>query len=87
MPRAKVALPVEVSINDTKQSVTLVQVSRTGAKLRGVRSVAVGDQLIFKAAEVHAVGEAIRVDGDECAIEFDTPIAATEVSSLNRLAD
>jgi hypothetical protein len=62
--------------------VDIVDISRTGARLAGEISFAVGQPLTFKAAEVRADGEVVWCKAGICAIEFSTPISASEVQQL-----
>jgi hypothetical protein len=41
-----------------------------------------GEQLTFDADGIHAYGDVVWLEGDECAVEFATPIAAMEVQHL-----
>jgi hypothetical protein len=79
-------LIVELSISSDKQVATLREISRTGAKLSGP-SFETGQELEFRAGAVHALGEVVWSEGSECAIAFDTPIAAAEVARLRSLAN
>ena len=86
-PRIQVPLVVELSIGGTKQRATLTEISRTGAKLNGVGPLTVDQDLEFRAGTVRACGAVVWFDGNECAIEFDTPLAVAEVGRLRVLAD
>ena len=85
-PRIQVPLIVELSIGSDKQVATLREISRTGAKLSGP-SFATGQDLQFRAGTIQALGEVVWSEGSECAIAFDTPIAAAEVARLRSLAN
>jgi len=80
-------LIIELSIGPQKHCATLKEISRTGAKLSGVNAVVEGDEMEFRAGNVHAIGEVVWAEGNECAIAFDIPIAAVEVSRLRSLAN
>ena len=77
---------MELSIGAEKHSATLREISRTGAKLSGIRFAA-GQELEFRAGTVQALGEVVWAEDSECAIGFDTPIAAAEVDRLRSLAN
>jgi hypothetical protein len=64
----------------------LIDVSRTGARLTGEALPAVGVQLTFQADAVSACGDVIWSEAQSCAIEFETPIAASEVLWLRARA-
>jgi hypothetical protein len=85
-PRTEARLAIELSVDGTAHSVTLNEVSRTGAKLSGASLFTAGQEIKFRAGTVQAVGEIIWCEGSECAIAFDTPIAAAEVTDLQSLA-
>ena len=59
----------------------LIDLSRTGARLKGASFPSEGNSLTFHGEKIRVPAEMIWVNGDECAVEFDTPIAAAEVSS------
>ena len=63
-------------------SPTLIDISRTGARVRGEHLPNVGEQAFFVADSVLAYGEIAWCEGDTCALEFDTPITAAEVQRL-----
>lgn len=86
-PRTQAPLIVELSVGGEKHSATLSEISRTGAKLGGISSLAAGQDLEFRAGDVQALGEVVWSEGSECAIAFDTPIAAAEVSRIRSLAN
>jgi hypothetical protein len=80
-------LIVELSVGGTKHSATLTEISGTGAKLRRASALATGDDVVFRAGDVKALGEVVWSEGTECAIAFDIPIAAAEVNRLRSLAN
>jgi hypothetical protein len=63
----------------------LVDISRTGARLRAEILPRVSQKLIFRAEKVQAAGEVVWFEPGTCAIEFDTPIAVSEVQRLRSL--
>jgi len=84
-PRTQAPLIVELTIGAIKHSATLNEISRTGAKLSGLSPLAEGQELVFRAGTVQALGEVVWSTGSECAIAFDIPIAAVEVGRLRAL--
>jgi hypothetical protein len=66
--------------------VTLIDVSRTGARFAGDFLPALGENLVFTAEEVKAHADVVWSAADACAIEFDTPLAVSEVQALQCLA-
>ena len=87
VPRSEAPLAVELLVDGITQPATLGEISRTGAKLSGVSCVKAGQELQFRAGKVHAQGEVVWAEGDGCAIAFDIPIGASEVSRLRSLAN
>ncbi len=63
----------------------IIDVSRTGARLRCEVLPNVGQQLSFNADGMHACAEVVWRGADSCAVEFDTPIAVSEVQKLSGL--
>ena len=66
---------------------TVIDVSRPGMQLRGVRLPAEGEDVLLLTEDLRAWGQVVRSKGDVCAVEFHTPIASTEVQRLQTLAD
>ena len=87
VPRTEAPLAVELLADGITRSATLGEISRTGAKLSGVSHVKAGQELQFRAGNVHALGEVVWAEGDRCAIAFDIPIGSDEVSRLRSLAN
>jgi hypothetical protein len=85
-PRTEAPLVAILSSGSTQHQAVLVDLSRTGARLKGSAFPNKGEELTFKAEKVEAVGEIVWLDGDLCGVEFDRPIAAAEVSRVRALA-
>jgi hypothetical protein len=85
-PRTKAGSVAVLSNESGEYSSKLLDVSRTGMRLRGARLPAEGEDVLLLTADVRAWGQVVRVEEDVCAVEFDTPIAATEVQQLQLLA-
>jgi hypothetical protein len=66
--------------------VTLIDVSRTGARFAGDFLPSLGEQLVFTAEDVKAHADVVWSQADVCGIEFDTPLAVSEVQTLQCLA-
>lgn len=86
VPRAQVPLVAVLSTTAGDHPAALVDISRTGARLQGQFLPNIGDQLSFSAEGVQASGEVVWSTANNCAIEFETPIAAEEVKRLRQLA-
>ena len=85
-PRAKAGSIAVLSNETGEYSSSLVDVSRTGMRLRGDRLPAEGEDLLLLTADVRVWGHVVRSEDNVCAIEFDTPIASAEVKQLQVLA-
>ena len=87
VPRAKVPLTAILSMAAGDYSTTLIDVSRTGARLSGEILPPDGEQVSFRAEKVHACATVVRSGAGTCAVEFDTPIAVSEVKLLRMLGE
>ena len=87
LPRTQAPLDVRLSTGAADQAADLLDLSRTGARLKAACALDEGQQVMFQAEKVRAAGEIIWIDGDECGVEFDTPIAADEVKHIRALAN
>jgi hypothetical protein len=65
--------------------VSIVDVSRTGARVCGDVLPSVGQHVNFRAENVHAAAFVVWCERGTCALEFDTPIAISEVQRLRWL--
>ena len=86
-PRMKVGLVAVLSNVGGEYSSTVIDVSRTGMRLRGVRLPAEGEDVLLLTEDVRVWAQVVRLKDDICAVEFDTPIASVEVKRLQSLAD
>lgn len=82
VPRAQSPLLAVLSSSAGDYTAVLVDISRTGARLRGEVLPHIGQELTFKAENVTACGDVVWRDAGTCALEFDTPIAASEVQRI-----
>ena len=62
--------------------VTLVDVSKTGARLRVREPLSQGQQIWLKINPIEIFGTVVWIDGEECGVLFDEPLADAEVASL-----
>lgn len=86
MPRTDAPLLAVLSRGSAELTAELINLSRTGARLKGSGFPEEGEELIFRAEKVMAACAVVWLDGDQCAVEFDTPIAAAEVARIRALA-
>jgi hypothetical protein len=82
VPRAKAGRSASLASADKRYLVTLVDVSRTGARLSGPEMPHIGEDVLFRAASVEMLATVVRSATHECAVDFATPIAAPEVQRL-----
>ena len=86
-PRMKAGLVAVLSNVAGEYCSTVIDVSRTGMRLRGVRLPAEGEDVLLLTEDVRVWAQVVRLEDDVCAVEFDTPIASVEVKRLQSLAD
>lgn len=82
VPRAHSPVLAVLSMSAGDYTAVLVDISRTGARVRGEVLPQVGQQLTFKAENVRACADVVWRDASSCAVEFDTPIAVSEVQQI-----
>ncbi len=85
VPRTAAPLVAVLSTSAGDHPAALVDVSRTGARLSAEVLPAIGDELTFRAEDIEAFGDVVWCEAHQCAIEFDTPIAVSEVKRLRLL--
>lgn len=85
VPRTLAPAVVLLSTANGDYRSTLVDLSRTGARVSSDLLPPLGEPLTFIAAEVRAVGEVVWRDTNICAVQFETPIAITEVLRIRSL--
>lgn len=73
-PRASVLLPASVVTMDAYQYLDLVNLSATGAKLRGATIPAVGKQAMFRLDHFQVLCKVLWVKDNLCGIRFDEVI-------------
>ena len=78
------AAPLMAVFTTVTQSHTaaLVDVSRTGARLRGDRLPAKGEDMLLSIDSVRAFGSVAWSRGDQCGVAFDEPLGADELRLL-----
>jgi len=73
-PRASVLLPASVVTMDAYQYLELVNLSATGAKLRGTKVPAAGKQAMFRLDHFQVLCKVLWVKGNLCGVRFDEVI-------------
>ncbi|WP_205481575.1 PilZ domain-containing protein [Sphingomonas arenae] len=69
-----------------RRSIVLVDLSCTGARIRGNDLPALDEELVVHAEGLSAFGAVAWSDADECGIRFDLPLDATEVEKVREKA-
>jgi len=87
VPRTEAPLLAILSTVAQNHSATLMDISRTGARLTGISLPAEGEELTFRTGKVEVLGGVVSTESDQCAVEFDIPIAGAEVNRLRSLAN
>ena len=82
--REKLPLPALVSTIENSIVAELVDLSSTGAKLRGSGVPATGAVVSLRLDCVRAFGTVAWSRGDECGISFDVSLASFELNRLRR---
>ena len=85
-PRTEAPFVALLSTSNAQHTAELVDLSRTGARLKGKGFPDEGEELTLRAEKISAAGVIVWVDGEECGVVFDTPIAAAEVNRVRALA-
>ena len=81
-PREPVLLNAALLTVQASRPVTLVDVSKTGARIRVRERLAKGQQIWLKIDPSDIFGVVVWVDGEECGILFDEPLDNDDVASL-----
>ena len=82
VPRIQARLIAVLSMSAGDYPAELIGISRTGARVHAEILPPVGQQLTFRVDDVHACAGVIWSEAGACALEFETPIAVSEVQRL-----
>lgn len=63
-------------------TVTLLDVSSTGAQMKMPEPMRCGQEIWLKVPPADIFGRVVWIEGEHCGIHFDEPIAAAELASL-----
>lgn len=63
----------------------LLDISRTGARLRPHRQVELNERTLLKAGSVSTLGEVVWSTGDQCGLTFEEPLSDEELDTIRRL--
>ncbi len=81
-PRAPVLMSAAMHALGSSQTVSLLDVSQTGAKLRTRVPLKLDQHVWIKIAPNDVFGSVVWAEGDECGIQFDTPLSNEEAANL-----
>jgi len=82
VPRAPAPVIAVLTSTRGEYFASVTDVSRTGTRVEAEVVPPLGERLTFRALEVQVRGTVVRSQGDSCAIDFEIPIAASEVQRL-----
>jgi hypothetical protein len=85
-PRAYLLLPASAEALSGHRPVTLLDVSRTGARIQGQSLPEVGKDVILKCADVEAFGAIAWAASDRRGLHFEEPIGGRDLVALRALA-
>lgn len=84
--RESAPLPAMVTTLSNSHPAVLVNISRTGAQLRGSNLPHAGEELLIKMGSLQAFATVAWSRGDHCGVEFECRIAVHELQQLRREA-
>jgi len=85
-PRAYILLPASVEALSGLNSVSLLDVSRTGARLEAADLPAVGKDIILRCGAIDTLGTVVWNTCGRCGVHFDEPISGQDLLALRAVA-
>jgi len=85
-PRAYLVLPASTEALSGHGEVTLLDVSRTGARLEGRNLPWGGKEVILKCGRIEAFGRVIWAASGRCGLDFDEQLGGRDLVALRALA-
>jgi len=85
-PRAYIQLPASVEALDGRNSVSLLDVSRTGARLEAADLPAVGKDVVLRCGAIDTFGTVVWNISGRCGVHFDAPIGRQDLMALRAVA-
>lgn len=85
-PRSKVSLPGNLATPATSQPIILVDVSATGARVRGGNLPAAGEFVRLSIGSSIAFGAVAWCEDEECGLAFDHRLTDAEVAEFRQAA-
>ena len=85
-PRAYILLPAAVEDLSGRNSVRLLDVSRTGARLEAAALPAEGKEIILKCGVIDTLGTVVWNISGRCGVHFDEPLRGQDLIALRAFA-
>jgi len=85
-PRAYIQLRASVEALDGCNSVSLLDVSRTGARLEGTDLPAAGKDVVLRCCAIDTFGTVVWNISGRCGVHFDEPIGVQDLMELRAVA-
>jgi hypothetical protein len=84
--RAHIVLPGSAEALSGMMRISLLDVSRSGARLEGAGLPAVGKDVVLKCGAIDRLGTIVWAVGERCGVLFDEPISTRELVTLRDVA-
>ena len=84
-PRCPVLMSAALHTVGASRSVTVLDVSKTGAQLRSRLPLQLGQEIWLKLVRNDVFGRIAWVDDELCGVEFDTPLGELEAADLQAM--
>ena len=84
--RAPIRLPVSIETLNGVKRISLLEASRSGARLEGAGLPPVGKDVVLLCGDVEAFGMIVWAAGGRRGLHFDEPISVSELVGLRRAA-
>ncbi|WP_408021953.1 PilZ domain-containing protein [Sphingomonas cremea] len=85
-PRAHLELPASVEALDGHNSVSLLDVSRSGARLQAAALPAAGKDVVLRCGAIDTFGTVVWNVAGRCGVQFEEPISRQELIALRAVA-
>ena len=86
-PRASVLLPASVVTMDAYQFLEVVNLSPTGAKLRGPATLEIGKPAMFRLDQFNVLCKIVWVKDDLCGVRFDEAVPPRVLAQFRQAGD
>jgi hypothetical protein len=84
-PRSQVLVSAALHTVGASRTVSVLDVSKTGAQLRSQLPLRLGQEIWLKIMRCDAFGRIVWVDEELCGVEFDVPLDDAEVANLQAM--